>query len=230
MDYINSEILQVGNLCLKICISLNTKSKLNGILPPVTSYNNGKSCNYKITSGLSIEIKSYTEEWNKKNSIYIFADEIIYVLSLLKRVYYLITHERTVIFGIDDGVVFLKDKKANILSHVFKAGGDMTVTPYPITRKEDTREVKLFGIRIALNNLFIFTELDDYQLATVIDTLEKLDLFMYSNMILSNTLTLLKLGMNKVSQSINVPDNRQNKMTDSHVIKKESDEDFFKLK
>ena len=53
---------------------------------------------------------------------------------------------------------------------------------------------------------------------------------MYSNMIVSNTLTLLKLGMNKITQSINVPDNKQNKMTESHVIKRESNEDFFKLK
>lgn len=234
MEYLNSEIIQVGMLVIKISISLNSKSKNGDTIPAVSSYNNGKTYNYKITTGLVFEIKSFTEEWDKKNSIYIFPDEIIYVLSMLKRIYFLITHERTVTFGIDgENNIFLKDKKANILSHVFRARGDMIVTPFPIKRMEDTKEVTLYGIKIGINDLFKTVELDDYQLATVITTLEKLDLFVYSNMVINNTISLMNIGMCKKSQNINVPskpDENSVKRVDSVIIKKESDEEFFNFK
>ena len=178
------------NFILKAHVKLTTeKDNIKENYYSIYNFNNNKYMKINVFPFLTLEIND--KEWSKDKTIMITQSNLFQIVKSFKKILNNIYHGDVFAMNKQEEIVIYKDKVIEYTEKIFNLGYNQKIIISPAI-VYDENETTYEGVVIYLNTTSNFVTLPIDCFEALVYNLEKIDLFVYSQMLLNFYMTTLK--------------------------------------
>lgn len=214
IDKLSSVICQPSrNLVLKVHAKLlYEKEGRKENFHQLFTFKGNNYCKLDLQSFLTLEIKD-EEEWTREKTLIIDQNNLFHILKGLSKSLDYIYKGEVFAMNKNNEVIIFKDKQDKCTVKLFNLGNNQRLVIKPAVIYDDN-DISYEGIILYFNKSAIYTELTIDAFESFIFNLKQVNIFIYSRLLLSNYLSLLKNNETRESKP-KVINNQNNIFTEN---------------